>query len=114
VKSKKWARRRKNCQKMNRLFNIKVGDIYEDCAFHPVLCTFVTSDGSVGGISLVDGSYPRCCSLFSCGVQKLTVAEAEKICKEGPSSDKKKHMEYCESQGWGPYKKWWVKNEVKV
>ena len=48
------------------------GDIYEDCAFHPVLCTHVDGD-EVAGISLIDASMPRSCSLSHCGVVKLTI-----------------------------------------
>ncbi len=49
------------------------GDIYEDCNFHPVLC--VSRDGDeVQGISLIDGSRPRACSLSHCGVVKLDIA----------------------------------------
>lgn len=47
--------------------DIAVGDIYEDCALHPVLCTQVgmerVGDPELTGISLIDGSYPRSCSL---------------------------------------------------
>ena len=53
-----------------------VGDIYEDCAYHPVLCTYVDYENDViEGISLVDGSQPRGCSLVHCGVRRLSVAE---------------------------------------
>ncbi|MEW2087627.1 hypothetical protein [Streptomyces sp. NPDC005283] len=39
---------------------IRVGDIYEDCSFHPVLRTEIDDDGGVvlSGISLIDGSFP--------------------------------------------------------
>jgi hypothetical protein len=38
---------------------IKIGDIYEDCGFHPCLCVKIDEeDDEVQGISLVDGSYP--------------------------------------------------------
>jgi hypothetical protein len=53
---------------------IRPGDIYEDCAFHPVLCT--RSDGDdVEGISLIDASSPRGCDVRHCGVIKLSIAE---------------------------------------
>jgi hypothetical protein len=55
------------------------GDYYEDCAFHPCLCIRVDrdiEDDGLLGVSLVDGSYPRSCSLRHCGVRKLTFAEA--------------------------------------
>ena len=57
---------------------IKVGDIYEDCAYHPVKCTH--SDGDdVEGISLLDGSEPRSCSIKHCGVKKLTQKQADDL-----------------------------------
>jgi len=57
---------------------IAIGDIYEDCAYHPVRCT--ESDGdSLTGISLIDGSSPRCCSIKHCGVRKLSQAEADEL-----------------------------------
>ena len=37
--------------------DIKPGDIYEDCTYHPVLCTWRDGD-EVAGISLIDGSRP--------------------------------------------------------
>jgi hypothetical protein len=53
------------------------GDIYEDCAYHPVFCVSASEeDDEIWGISLIDGSYPRNCSLAHCGVRKLTVGEA--------------------------------------
>jgi hypothetical protein len=55
---------------------IQKGMIYEDCAFHPVLCVGVHSDESVSGISLIDGS------LTSCGVIPLSVEEAVEIRKD--------------------------------
>ena len=51
------------------------GDFYEDCAYHPCLCTRTEYD-MVEGISLVDGSYPRLCGVPHCGVRKLTFEEA--------------------------------------
>lgn len=60
-------------------YHIQPGDIYEDCAYHPCLCTEVEDEGddiSVSGISLIDGSYPRPCSLNHCGVIKMTLEEA--------------------------------------
>ncbi len=59
------------------------GDIYEDCAFHPVLCVRVDGD-EISGISLVDGSFPRSCSLSHCGVRKLTVQQAWQWRLHGP------------------------------
>ena len=39
---------------------LKPGDFFEDCAYHPCLC-FSIGPGTVQGISLVDGSFPRDC-----------------------------------------------------
>jgi hypothetical protein len=65
--------------------DIRPGDIYEDCAWHPVLCVEAdTDDDSLIGISLIDGSYPRCCSFVHCGVRKLSVAQAWTIRLHGP------------------------------
>lgn len=73
---------------------IKVGDIYEDCAYHPVLCTSVKGEdetnASVTGISLIDGSYGRTCSIPGCGVKKLTVAQAVKIKENWPAHSEEK------------------------
>jgi hypothetical protein len=59
--------------------DVKVGDIYEDCAYHPVVCEEVEDEGeNVSGVSLLDGSRPRSCSLQHCGVRLLTKEEADK------------------------------------
>jgi hypothetical protein len=62
--------------------DIGPGVIYEDCAFHPVLCTHVHDDDSVSGISLIDGSSPRTCSLYDCGIVPLTIDEVIEIRKD--------------------------------
>jgi len=49
--------------------------IYEDCTYHPCLCTQIEGD-DIEGISLIDGSVPRNCSLAHCGPMVLTVPEA--------------------------------------
>lgn len=59
------------------------GDFYEDCAYHPCLCTG-TCMGMVEGISLVDGSFPRQCGVPQCGVRKLTLEEAIQWRFNGP------------------------------
>ena len=59
---------------------IEPGDIYEDCAFHPVWCTWVDySEDEIRGISLLDGTGPRSCSPAHCGPIKLTAREALEI-----------------------------------
>ncbi|QKW44457.1 hypothetical protein [Streptomyces microflavus] len=56
---------------------IRVGDIYEDCSFHPVFCTEIDDDGGVvlSGISLIDGSYPRSCDAQHCGPIRIPVVD---------------------------------------
>jgi hypothetical protein len=64
---------------------VKVGDIYWDCSYHPVLCTesvrvkrhFRTVDYDVAGVSLFDGSRPRSCSVHHCGVTKLKLVQIQ-------------------------------------
>lgn len=56
-----------------------VGEIYEDCSFHTVLCTAILAqdgDTELTGISLIDGSYPRTCSVLNCGPTPLTISQA--------------------------------------
>ena len=53
----------------------KIGDIYEDCAYHPVRCEEVDGD-DISGVSLIDGSRPRSCSINHCGVVRLNDEEA--------------------------------------
>lgn len=55
--------------------HIMVGDFYEDCAGHTCLCTLSEGD-DIEGISLIDGTEPRSCSLKSCCPPKLTALEA--------------------------------------
>ena len=60
---------------------IKVGEVYWDCAYHPVLCT--ESDGEdVAGISLFDGSGPRSCSIYNCGATKLNSDQVQFLIKK--------------------------------
>ena len=63
---------------------ISPGQVYEDCAYHPVLCLGV-DEGFVWGISLIDGSQPRSCDLRMCGIRLLSLAEAWEIKQHGPS-----------------------------
>jgi hypothetical protein len=58
--------------------DITVGGIYEDCSFHPCVCIRIKGD-DIEGISLIDGSAPRSCSLAHCGPTALTVSEAVSI-----------------------------------
>ena len=56
-------------------YELRPGDFYEDCAYHPCRCIGARM-GMVDGISLVDGSFPRQCAVPQCGVRKLTPEEA--------------------------------------
>lgn len=60
---------------INNPREIQAGDYYEDCAFHPCLCIRVDGDELLG-VSLVDGTYPRGCSIGHCGVRRLSLQEA--------------------------------------
>ena len=57
---------------------IKKGDFYLDCNYHPCLCISKKGD-DIQGISLVDGSMPRGCSINNCGPDKISVNQAIKI-----------------------------------
>jgi hypothetical protein len=63
----------------------KPGDIYEDSFYHPVLCTHVDYENDdISGISLIDGTQPRNCSLIHSGIRLLTLEESINIKTEGP------------------------------
>ena len=83
--------------------NLAPGDIYEDCSFHPVLCMGVDYEADdIWGVSLVDGSQPRSCSLRHCGIRKLTTDEAWKLKMEGPADPS--HRAAVSDE-----KRWWVR-----
>jgi hypothetical protein len=78
----------KNFYEYWRLPRFKVGDIYLDCGWHPVFCTAVERmpfhwlgpwDKDISGISLLDGSSPRGCSLIHCAPVKIPYKAAEHI-----------------------------------
>jgi len=75
---------------------IKVGEYYEDCSYHPCVCIRVDGD-ELFGISLVDGSAGRCCSIINCGVVKLSLKEACELRFYGP-----KDVEIPENERWWP------------
>jgi hypothetical protein len=66
---------------------IRVGDIYEDCSFHPVLCTEVDDDGWVvlSGISLIDGTFPRSCDARHCAPVRIPVEKVMTIKNDLPA-----------------------------
>ncbi|MFD8589437.1 hypothetical protein ACFV1B_07815 [Streptomyces sp. NPDC059637] len=60
---------------------IRVGDIYEDCSFHPVLCTGIEDNCGLvlSGISLIDGTFPRSCDARCCAPIRIPVEEVMTI-----------------------------------
>ena len=79
------------------------GDIYEACSFQPVLCIEVDyTNDDIWGISLIDGTYPHCCSLLHCGVRKLTIEEAWKIKTEGPLDPEDRERIAPDDRWWSP------------
>jgi len=77
---------------------IGVGEVFEDCAYHPCLCVKIDAENDeIVGVSLIDGSFPRCCSIKHCGIRKLSIAEALEWKVKGPKDVKIE-----------PHKKWWT------
>ena len=75
----------KKLRQAHRRLAIKPGDIYESCSYEPVLCLGVDyKNDQIWGISLIDGTYPQCCSLLHCGVRNLSPKQAWEIRIEGP------------------------------
>jgi hypothetical protein len=71
-----------NKRQRKKRIRFKVGSIYLDCAGHPVLCTEAEREWrgqGLWGISLLDGSAPRGCSLRHCNPEHVTPAEASAI-----------------------------------
>lgn len=76
---------------------IRVGDYFESCSFHPCLCIEVDENGrNIEGISLVNGGIQHC-SVFHCGIRKLTVDEAIHWKLHGPRELEDREVE----------QKWW-------
>ena len=71
---------------------INPGDIYEDCAFHPVLCTSSDED-QISGISLIDATAPRARALTHCGVIKLTIADVLEARDDFPAYQARRRQE---------------------
>jgi hypothetical protein len=77
------------------------GDLYEDCSYHPVLCLGVNyKTDELWGVSLIDGSYPRCCSLVHCGVRKLSPKQAWLLKARGPSRARVRERIAPDEQWW--------------
>ena len=87
--------------KVKAELQLSPGDLYEDCSFHPVICVEVDYDrDEIFGISLIDGSYMRNCSLRFCGVHKLTIEEAWTIRRYGPPEPQDKDRIVSEKRWW--------------
>lgn len=78
----------RNLKDFRKLPRFKVGDIYLDCGWHPVVATEVTWTGNgwlgpwdwdLAGVSLLDGSSPRSCSVRHCAPVKIDYSAAEHI-----------------------------------
>lgn len=69
---------------------IQVGDIYEDCSLHPVLCTAVDEVAGVvlSGISFIDCSFPRSCDALRCGPRQLRPPAKGRATGSGGSSER--------------------------
>lgn len=80
---------------------IEVGSFYEDCAYHPCLCISCDEElDEVLGISLIDGSTPRSCSLSHCGIKKISLEEVL-------------HLKFYGPKDAGDYKAPWVNSDIK-
>ena len=65
---------------------LQVGSIYEDCSYHPCLCTALdVSEDELRGISLIDGSGPRSCSIKYCGPLHLDLEQALEAKRDFPA-----------------------------
>lgn len=82
----------------NRIGDIKPGDLFEDCRYHPCVCLSVDDgdgdgDGDgVRGVSLIDGSGIGC-SVWHCGLRILAPAVADLWRKAGPVEVHRWHRE---------------------
>lgn len=91
----------RNMRRAHRELRLKVGDIYESCSYHPVLCLGVDyKQDTIWGISLIDGTYPRSCSLVHCGVRKLSPKQAWEIKMRGPEVAEDRERISTERRWW--------------
>jgi hypothetical protein len=70
-------------KEINSPEEIQPGDIYEDSAYHPCLCIGINGY-EIWGVSLIDGSHPRCEDIGFSGIRKLTPEEAWIWRTQGP------------------------------
>lgn len=78
-----------NYYRFKRLTRFEIGDYYLDCFGHPCVVTEVNTvygiwyglwDIDIAGVSLVDGTAPRSCSVYHCAPEKITY-EFALVCK---------------------------------
>jgi hypothetical protein len=94
----------KNMRRAHRQLRLKVGDIYESCFYHPIVCLGVDyKQDNIWGVSLIDGTYPHSCSLVHCGVRKLSPKQAWEIKMRGPEAPDDK-------KGFSAKGRWWNVN----
>ncbi len=69
-------------KRWKRIREFPVGTLIEDCRFHPCVVVDTDNDGSLYLISMLTPEVGvGSCSLFHCGVLKLTTDEAVDMCK---------------------------------
>lgn len=87
---------------------VRVGDFYEDCRYHPMLCVWRDGD-DLTGVSLVTGKI-GCCSASHCGIQKLDKYDAIYLRVCGPL----KAWPIEEKCPWPEDQQWWREEGVKM
>jgi len=92
-------------KKKREIPEFKVGDLFEDCGYHPCICTEVNEDDIVG-ISLINGQ-ERGCSIRNCGVVKRTMEEVVEIRLHGPLD--KAMRKIMEKEG----DAWWIEHKIQ-
>jgi hypothetical protein len=86
---------------------VRMGDFYEDCRYHPMLCVW-RDDDMLTGVSLVDGKI-GCCSASHCGVQKLDKYDAVYLRLCGPL----RGWPVGEKCPWPKEQQWWREDAAK-
>jgi hypothetical protein len=61
---------------------------------HPVLCTSIDDGDEIGGISLIDASAPRACSLSGCAVVKLSIEDVVAARADWPAHLARRRAEF--------------------
>ncbi len=91
---------------------IKIGDIYEDCAYHPVVCSESKGD-DIAGYSLFDGSYPRSCSIKDCAIRLLNPDQVGfKIKNRERWLSAEKNWHTSGEQDWTDYRRLWTEEDA--